>query len=249
MVARLEAYACAKVISYWKSRPKYVARRLIALRKMACTSANRSITFNQRTRAAFLQHLTENPNKRRVSPFDKDVLIGWLTNPHQRPESQEEYSRRNYIRKTFVWNEHGQSLRTIAKHDEDRSRSVVTTDMIADVVETVHNDNGHAGWDATWKDVSTSFYGILRADVIFLLKQCQICSQNPSKRPKGSATITLPLEQPEYRTLDFLDTDNMQYHDYEWNFLKKDCKRSTQSLDNLAQAPAERAEDTSSIGW
>lgn len=61
--------------------------------------------------------------------------------------------------------------------------------MIADVVDFVHNGNGHAGWDATWKDVSNLYYGILRSDVIFLLKRCQICASNPSKRPKGSAAI------------------------------------------------------------
>jgi hypothetical protein len=52
---------------------------------------------------------------------------------------------------------------------------VITTDMIADVVEIVYRDSGddgHSGWDTTWKDVSTLYYSILQADVIFLVKQC-----------------------------------------------------------------------------
>jgi Integrase zinc binding domain len=211
---------------------------------MACASTNQSDAFTQRTRAAFSQHLSENPNKRRVSPTDKDVLIGWLTNTHQRPESQEEYSRRNYVRKTFVWNENSQSLLAIAKHGEDKARSVVTTDMITDVVEMVHRDNGHAGWDATWKDVSTSFYGILRGDVIFLLKQCQTCSQNPSKRPKGSAPMVLPLGQSDHRSFDCLNMDDVQYDSCSWDILEIDRSGSAQTLDNFVQGLDERPEST-----
>jgi hypothetical protein len=64
--------------------------------------------------------------------------------------------------------------------------------MIADVVETIHENNGHAGWDTTWKDVSNSYYGILRSDIIFLLKRCEICSKNPLKRPKGAPAPHTP---------------------------------------------------------
>lgn len=62
----------------------------------------------------------------------------------------------------------------------------MTEDMIAEVVESAHERNGHLGWDATWRDISASYYGIMRADVIFLLKQCQICAHDPSKRPQSS---------------------------------------------------------------
>ncbi len=58
----------------------------------------------------------------------------------------------------------------VAKKDEDKIRTVITTDMIVDVVERAHEGSGHAGWDTTWKDISTSYYGILRSDVIFLSK-------------------------------------------------------------------------------
>ncbi len=63
----------------------------------------------------------------------------------------------------------------------------------------------------TWKDVSTSYYGILRSDVIFLVKQCQVCAKNPSKRPKGSAATMLQFQQTDHEFVDFLNTCNMQY--------------------------------------
>ena len=182
---------------------------------MTSASSKRFDTFILATREAFSQYLHENPNNRRVSQSDKDILLEWLTNPNKRPSSQEEFSRRNYVRKTFTWDEASQSLLAVAKKDEGEDRTVITTDMIADVVEIVHKasgDSGHGGWDATWKEVSTLYYGILRSDVIFLIRQCQICTQNPSKRPKGSAATVLHLQHPTNpEFLDFVDTGNVQY--------------------------------------
>ncbi len=83
--------------------------------------------------------------------------------------------------------------------------------MIADVVDFVHKGNGHAGWDATWKDVSNLYYGILRSDVIFLLKRCQICASNPSKRPKGSAAIMRSPQLVDQEPENSVNTGSMRY--------------------------------------
>jgi hypothetical protein len=152
---------------------------------MTSAPPNDLVTFTRSTRTEFVQYLRENPKNRRVSQTEKEILIEWLMNPHKRPSSQTESSRRNYIRKTFTWDEKTQNILAVAKTDKDKDRRVVTEDIIMDVVESVHNGNGHAGWDATWKDVSTSYYGILRSDVIFLLKQCQICAPKPLQTSQG----------------------------------------------------------------
>jgi hypothetical protein len=153
----------------------------------------------------------ENPNNRRISQSDKTIILEWLTNSYRRPSSQEEFSRRNYVRKTFIWDEKTQNLLAVAKKDQGKDRMVVPTYMIADVVETVHKENGHGGWDATWKDVSTSYYGILRADVIFLLKQCQECSGKPTKRPKTSTAAMLNSRPTDDEFLEFLNTTDEPY--------------------------------------
>lgn len=183
---------------------------------MMSASSSDLVTLTSSTKAAFLQYLRDNPNNRRVSQTDKEILIDWLTNPHKRPASQKEFSRRNYVWKTFAWDETTRNLVAAAKTNEDKNRMVVTDDMIADVVEFVHEGNGHGGWDATWKDVSTSYYGILRSDVIFLLRQCQICAANPSKRPKDSAATMLSSQPVDHEVLNFLDTE-MQYDIAAWD--------------------------------
>ena len=152
------------------------------------------LPFTASTRAAFQQRLRENPANRRISKLDKDIVVEWLTDPCKRPSSQKEFSRRNYILKTFTWDERTQSLLAVGKAKGENGRIVVTEDAIVDVVDSVHQSNNHGGWDATWKDINSSYHGILRSDVIFLLKQCQVCASNPSKRPKGSAAMERGLQ-------------------------------------------------------
>lgn len=179
---------------------------------MTSTSSTDLASLTPDTRAAFVQYLRDNPNDRRVSQADQEILIEWLTNPHKRPSTQKEFSRRNYVRKTFVWNEKTGRLFVAAKTGGDKDRTVVTEDMIATVVEFVHEGNGHAGWDATWKDVSNKYYGILRTDVIFLLKRCQVCASNPSKRPKGSAATMSGSQPVDQEAVDFIGTSGLQYN-------------------------------------
>jgi hypothetical protein len=143
--------------------------------------------FADEDRAALEQYLRDSPNARRLTPERKDLWLRWLTNSDGRSLSQTEHNQRHYIRKTFVLDAAGKVISTRPREKEERARLVVTTDEIADVIEAVHVESGHRGWDATWKDVSSSYYGILRADVIFLLQRCPVCLRDPRKKPKAGA--------------------------------------------------------------
>lgn len=187
VVARLEAYASSRGKSGYITLASG-AGSYFATVDMARNMNNYSTTFTQYTKDAFDLYLQQNPNKRRVSLAEKENMIEWLTSRQKRPSTQEEFSRRHYIRKTFSWNQSTNTLFTIAKKGVGRRKIVVTENNITEVVEMVHNNNGHTGWDATWKSVNNAYYGILRADVIVLLKNCQICLHDPRKQPKGSAT-------------------------------------------------------------
>lgn len=140
--------------------------------------------FNDESKAAFLGYLHEHPNKRRVSFAERALIVEWLAGSTSRPTCQREFSRRNYVKKTFAWDEESRNLLAISK-DNNEHRVVITIESIADVVEAMHIQNNHLGWDATWRDVSSAYYGILRSDVIFLLKRCYVCAHDPSKRAKN----------------------------------------------------------------
>ncbi|KAL8784904.1 MAG: hypothetical protein Q9195_008856 [Heterodermia aff. obscurata] len=178
---------------------------------MASDTSDHTVIFSSNTRTAFLKYVCENPSNRRVSQADREIMIEWLTNSSKQPLSQQEFSRRNYVRKTFTWDENTRSLLAAGKTNDDTCRLVVTKDVIADVVESAHKQNGHLGWDATWRDVSVSYYGILRSDVIFLLKNCQICVQDPSKRPKTSANSPSNSQTFYSEALKPFNTPHMQY--------------------------------------
>lgn len=190
---------------------------------MTGATSNNTAIFSSSTRTAFLNYVRENPNNRRVSQTDREIIIEWLMNPSKRPSSQKEFSRRNYVRKTFAWDEDTQTLLAIGKTSEDKRRMVVTDDVIVDVVESAHEQNDHLGWDATWRDVSASYYGILRSDVIFLLKQCQLCAQDPSKRPKG-ATSKSSRESFDSEVLQTINIRDIQYGNEVWESVdNKEC--------------------------
>ncbi|KAJ2990389.1 hypothetical protein NUW58_g2976 [Xylaria curta] len=142
----------------------------------------------------FSQHLQASPSNRRLAPEDKVDLIAWLIDPTTHPTSQKAFSRRNYVRKTFRWDAARNELLAIPKKNGEQERVVVTYDLIMDTVWSVHTRNGHSGWDTTWKDVSSSYYGILRTDVIFLLQRCDVCACDPRKRPKGSGALQIQTE-------------------------------------------------------
>jgi hypothetical protein len=152
---------------------------------MSQAYSHQAVTITQQTRAEFSRHLRENPTNRRISQEEKSNILGWLTDSHRRPTSQKEFSRRHYARKTFSWDEETQNLINLATKQGERDRAVVTEDRVADVIVYVHEQNRHAGWDATWKAVNESYYGIMRQDVIFILRRCQVCQLDPRKRPKG----------------------------------------------------------------
>lgn len=161
---------------------------------------DKSFVFSPSVRVEFLQYIHENPNNRRVSQTERKLLIEYITSTESHPASQQESSRRHYVRKSFIWDAERGSLRTVPKVAQTKDREVVMIDNIVDVVEAVHKSNGHAGWDATWRAVSNLFYGILRADVIFLLKRCPVCARDPRKRPKSRLSTTEQLDDAERHT-------------------------------------------------
>lgn len=56
-----------------------------------------------------------------------------------------------------------------------------------------------------------SYYGTLRSGVMFLLKQCQVCALNASKRYKSCTNSIYDLQPLDPGVLSFLNIPDMQY--------------------------------------
>jgi hypothetical protein len=163
--------------------------------------------FDDESKAAFLDFLRGHPDNRRVSSAERAQIIEWLAGGTSRPTSQREFSRRNYVKRTFAWDEGSQNLVAVGKNNNEH-RVVIVLESIADVVETIHIRNNHLGWDATWRDVSSAYYGILQSDVIFLLKRCHVCAHNLSKRaknPGNDESLKGKVEQEAFKEQDVLE--------------------------------------------
>ncbi|KAH8692354.1 hypothetical protein BGW36DRAFT_304115, partial [Talaromyces proteolyticus] len=116
-------------------------------------------------------------------------------------------SRRNYVRKTFTWDQETQYLVAAPKMEDGQKRIVVTEDMIADIVEHVHENNGPC-WMGLHRGISKSYYGIFRSGIIYLLRQWQICAYNQSKRPKNSHPVPAGFQSVNDEFIDFLHHDD-----------------------------------------
>ncbi|KAM0449843.1 hypothetical protein ACHAPV_006968 [Trichoderma viride] len=161
----------------------------------------------------FRHYLEENTNKKHISAERKHNLIRWLSDKDAKPQEQSDYSLRNYAFKTYKWDGTNHILWGIGKSEKPekpakngkgkktwdsgkggkgsrkcQDRVVVTEDEILTVVEKIHMSNDHGGWDATWDEVSSKYCGIVRSDVIFLLKRCYICTIKPRKQSRRNAT-------------------------------------------------------------
>lgn len=165
----------------------------------------------------FRDYLDENANKKHITAERKHSLIRWLSDNDAKPQDQRDYSLRNYAFKTYRWDGDRHILWGIGKPESEKpakngkgkkawrsgksgkgskkcqDRMVVTEDEILNVVEQIHMSNDHGGWDATWDEVSSKYCGIVRSDVIFLLKRCYICTIKPRKQSRRNAT---PDEAP-----------------------------------------------------
>lgn len=165
----------------------------------------------------FRDYLEENANKKHITAERKHSLIRWLSDSDAKPQEQRDYSLRNYAFKTYRWDGDRHILWSIGKPESEKpakngkakkawrswksgkgskkcqDRMVVTEDEILNVVEQIHMSNDHGGWDATWDEVSSKYSGIVRSDVIFLLKRCYICTIKPRKQSRRNAT---PDEAP-----------------------------------------------------
>lgn len=66
-----------------------------------------------------------------------------------------------------------------------KAQEVLAEPKILDVIIATHNSIGHPGQDATAKNVSQSYYGVSRKEVIFLVKLCEICHRKAHSKSKG----------------------------------------------------------------
>ena len=73
------------------------------------------------------------------------------------------------------------------------------------VIEQEHLLGKHAGQDMTWEAVKNTYYSISRDEVIFVVKQCEICHRKAANRSRGSLTPIINIELFERVQIDLIN--------------------------------------------
>lgn len=56
---------------------------------------------------------------------------------------------------------------------------------IFNAIVIIHNSIGHAGQNATAKNVSQTYYGVTGEEIVSLIKLCEICHRKAPSKSKG----------------------------------------------------------------
>jgi hypothetical protein len=96
--------------------------------------------------------------------------------------------------KDLFWDEKKQNILAVPKKDENKDHIVVTEDMIVDIVEFVHESNGHAGWDGRMSILHTTiFYDQMLHFCLRDARSASIILLNAPRAPKPRRPILDPL--------------------------------------------------------
>ena len=82
---------------------------------------------------------------------------------------------------------------------------MVVQEEIFRVIEQEYLLSKHAGQDTTWASIRGVYYGISRAEVKFLIKQCEICHKRAANKSRGPLTPIISTELFERFQIDLID--------------------------------------------
>lgn len=146
---------------------------------------------------------SRNSNRERVSLAERQQMIDWITETVQQRGLVEKESRRKSWTKTHFFYQKRKLWRNPDKFQE--AREVLAEPEILDAIFATHNSIGHAGQDATAKDVGQSYYGVSREEVIFRIKLCKICHRKTYSKSKGPLVPIISTKLFERVQIDLID--------------------------------------------
>ncbi len=132
-------------------------------------------------------------------------MIDWVTKTVQQRGLVEKDTKRRSWTKSHFFYQNRKLWRNPDKTHE--AREVLAKPEILDTIITIHNSIGHAGQDATAKNIGQSYYGMSREEIVLLVKLCEIChrkAHSKFKRPLVPVISTKLFERVQ------IDLINMQ---------------------------------------
>ena len=107
--------------------------------------------------------------------------------------------------RTFRYDADHDTLWALACTDHLSERVVVVKEDIFRVIEQEHLLEKHASQNMTWKAIKNTYYGISRDEVIFVVKQCEICHKKAANQSRGPLTPIISIELFERVQIDLIN--------------------------------------------
>ena len=143
-----------------------------------CTLYTHNIcTYFPDDEVGFLEYLRSHPN--RFRPSDIIERNQWLRyiNGEEAIDAKGT-KKKDHCRLTY-YNDNG-VLKT-----KGGDKEVVCDTEVAVYIQRCHEKISHAGIQATFKEVQSRYYGIVRKEVQRLLSHCRICHKTAASRARG----------------------------------------------------------------
>ena len=122
----------------------------------------------------------------------------------------------------FKTDELGLAIYTQATEHHLAERLVIMESSILDIIQEEHCRVGHSGVHGTWAGISKSFYGIIRTEVMWLLKRCQVCIRQAQNRSRGPLVPIVSTKLFERIQVDLIDFRNEPDNVFHWILHVKD---------------------------
>ena len=178
--------------------------------------------FNEATRTAFAAYLEVNEHRYQITDSTYEQYITYLTNALYEPSSRADQAKRAFVKTSFQMDEGGYALQACATERHKQARLVIMQSSIFDIIQEEHCRIGHAGVHPTWAAVSQGYYGIIRTEIIWLLKRCQICIRRARNRSRGPLIPIVTTKLFERIQVDLIDFRNEPDNIYHWILHIKD---------------------------
>ena len=131
--------------------------------------------FSTNARQAFDTFLEGYSSRYRIPRQKRSNIVSWFVDTHRTPINQFEHSQHYHTMQTFQYDTDHDTLWALPCTGHSSERVVVVKEDIFRVIEQEHLLGKHIGQDITWEAVKNTYYGISQDEVIFVVKQCEIC--------------------------------------------------------------------------
>ena len=168
--------------------------------------ANTAISaFSTSARQTFDDFLEANSSRYCITREKRSNIISWIMDDQKTPTTQTEHNLHHHALHSFKYDTEKDVLTFLPSDNHPAERQVVVQEEIFRVIEQEHLLSKHAGQDTTWASIRGVYYGISRAEVKFLIKQCEICHRRAANKSRGLLTPILSTELFERVQIDLID--------------------------------------------